>query len=226
MNWFIAFLTSSLGKKLIMSLTGLFLMIFLVVHLSGNFQLLLHDEGKNFNLYTKFMTTNPVIKTISYLLYFFILLHTIQGLVLWRQNRTARKSRYAVSGTKTSTFASRNMAYLGMIIFIFLVIHLWQFWFQMKIGGLDMITYAGHEPVNNLYEVVAYAFGQWWYVIFYVICMVFLGYHLLHGFQSAFQSLGINHKKYSPLIKGIGAIYSIAVPIGFAAIPVIFYLLR
>jgi succinate dehydrogenase / fumarate reductase cytochrome b subunit len=93
-----------------------------------------------------------------------------------------------VSGTKTSTFASRNMAYLGMIIFIFLVIHLWQFWFQMKIGGLDMITYAGHEPVNNLYEVVAYAFGQWWYVIFYVICMVFLGYHLLHGFQSAFQS--------------------------------------
>ena len=226
MNWFIAFLRSSLGKKLIMSLTGLFLMIFLVVHLSGNLQLLQEDEGKNFNLYTKFMTTNPVIKTVSYLLYIFILLHSIQGIVLWRLNRSARKSRYAIPGTKTSTFASRNMAYLGMIIFVFLVIHLWQFWFQMKIGGLDMITYEGHEPVKNLYEVVAYAFSQWWYVIFYVVCMVFLGYHLLHGFQSAFQSLGINHKKYSPLIKGLGAVYSIVISFGFAVIPVIFYLLR
>ena len=113
-----------------------------------------------------------------------------------------------------------------MIIFVFLVIHLWQFWFQMKIGGLDMITYEGHEPVKNLYEVVAYAFSQWWYVIFYVVCMVFLGYHLLHGFQSAFQSLGINHKKYSPLIKGLGAVYSIVISFGFAVIPVIFYLLR
>jgi len=226
MTWFITFLKSSLGKKLIMSLTGLFLIIFLIVHLSGNFQLLLHDDGEQFNLYTKFMTTNPVIKTVSYLLYFFILLHTIQGMVLWRHNRSARKSRYAVPGTKTSTMASRNMAYLGMIILIFLIIHLWQFWFQMKIGGLNMVTYEGHGPVKDLYEVVAYAFNQWWYVVFYVICMVFLGYHLMHGFQSAFQTLGINHKKYSPLIRGIGKIYSIVVPLGFAAIPVIFYLSR
>lgn len=226
MNWFIAFLKSSLGKKLIMSLTGLFLIIFLIVHLSGNFQLLLDDEGEQFNMYTKFMTSNPLIKTVSYLLYTFILLHTIQGIVLWRQNHAARNSRYAVPGTKTSTFASRNMAYLGMVIFIFLVIHMWQFWFQMKIGGVNMVTYEGHEPVKDLYEVVAYAFSQWWYVVFYVVCMVFMGYHLMHGFQSAFQTLGINHKKYSPLIRGIGMVYSILVPLGFAAIPVIFYLSR
>ena len=226
MNWFIAFLKSSLGRKLIMSLTGLFLIMFLIVHLNGNFQLLLDDGGEKFNLYTKFMTSNPLIKTISYLLYFFILLHTIQGLLIWRHNRAARKNRYAVPGTKTSTFAARNMAYLGMVIFIFLVIHMWQFWFQMKIGGTNMITYEGHEPVKDLYEIVAYAFSQWWYVVFYVVCMIFLGYHLAHGFQSAFQTLGINHKKYTPWIKGIGMIYSILVPLGFAAIPVIFYLSR
>lgn len=226
MNWFIAFLRSSLGRKLIMSLTGLFLILFLVVHLSGNFQLLLDDGGRQFNLYTKFMTTNPLIKTISYLLYFFILLHTVQGLVIWRYNRSARKNRYAVPATKTSSFASRNMAYLGIVILIFLVIHLWQFWFQIKIGGLNMVSYEGHEPVKDLYEVVSYAFSLWWYVIFYVVCMIFLGYHLAHGFQSAFQTLGINHKKYTPLIKGIGMVYSILVPLGFAAIPVIFYLSR
>ncbi len=226
MNWFSTFLKSSLGKKLIMSLTGLFLILFLIVHLSGNFQLLLNDEGRQFNLYTKFMTTNPLIKTISYLLYIFILLHTIQGMMLWRQNRQARKSRYTVPGTQTSSFAARNMAYLGMVIFIFLIIHMWQFWFQMKIGGLEMITYEGHEPVKNLYEVVDFAFRQWWYVVFYVLCMVVLAYHLLHGFQSAFQTLGINHRKYSPVIRWLGMAYSIIVPLGFAAIPVIFYLSR
>jgi succinate dehydrogenase / fumarate reductase cytochrome b subunit len=226
MNWFITFLKSSLGKKLIMSLTGLFLIIFLIVHLSGNFQLLRNDNGQQFNLYTRFMTTNPIIKIVSYLLYAFIFLHTIQGMVLWRQNLQARKSRYAVPGTRTSSFASRNMAYLGMVIFIFIIIHLWQFWFQMKIGALSIVTYEGHEPVKNLYEVVDYAFSQWWYVVFYVFCMVALAYHLLHGFESAFQSLGINHHKYTPFIKWIGIIYSIIVPLGFAAIPVIFYLSR
>lgn len=89
-----------------------------------------------------------------------------------------------------------------------------------------MITYEGHEPVKNLYEVVDFAFRQWWYVVFYVLCMVVLAYHLLHGFQSAFQTLGINHRKYSPVIRWLGMAYSIIVPLGFAAIPVIFYLSR
>ena len=226
MNWFTKFLKSSLGKKVIMSLTGLFLIIFLIVHLTGNLQLLINDDGEKFNLYAKFMTSNPLIKTVSYGLYFFIVLHTIQGLMLWRQNSKARSSRYAVASKSTTDFASRNMAYLGMVILIFLVIHLWQFWFQMKTGGLEMIAYEGHEPVKDLFVAVDYAFHQWWYVLFYVVCMVVLAFHLKHGFQSAFQSLGLNHKKYTPLIKTIGAIYSIVVPLGFALIPIIIYLSR
>ena len=226
MNWFLSFFTSSLGKKVIMGLTGLFLILFLVVHLIGNLQLLADDGGEKFNLYAKFMTTNPLIKTVSYGLYFFIILHTIQGLILWRQNRQARPSRYAVASPKTSTFASRNMAYLGNVILIFLIIHLWQFWFQMKTGGLEMISYASQEPVKDLYRAVDYAFRQWWYVLFYVICMVVLAYHLRHGLQSSFQSLGINHKKYTPIIKWIGGAYSILIPLGFALIPIIIYLSR
>ncbi|NND32103.1 MAG: succinate dehydrogenase cytochrome b subunit [Saprospiraceae bacterium] len=226
MNWISSFFTSSLGKKVIMSLTGLFLILFLVVHLVGNLQLLANDGGEKFNLYTKFMTTNPLIKTISYGLYAFILLHTVQGLILWRQNRSARRTRYAVASTKTSSFAARNMAYLGIVILIFLILHLWQFWFQMKIGSLEMITYSGHEPVKDLYKVVDYAFGQWWYVLFYVVSMFFLAFHLKHGLQSAFQSLGLNHRKYTPIIKWIGSAYSILVPLGFALIPLIIYLSR
>ena len=226
MNWISSFFTSSLGKKVIMSLTGLFLILFLVVHLIGNLQLLVNDGGEKFNLYAKFMTTNPLIKIISYGLYAFIILHTIQGLILWRQNRAARSSRYAVPGTKTSSFASRNMAYLGIVILIFLIIHLWQFWFQMKTGALEMVTYAGHDPVKDLYKAVDYAFRQWWYVLFYVISMVIMAFHLKHGLQSSFQSLGWNHRKYTPIIKWISSAYSILVSLGFALIPVIIYLSR
>ncbi len=229
MSWFVKFLTSSIGKKLIMSLTGLFLIVFLVVHLIGNLQLLSDDGGEAFNLYAKFMTSNPLIKTVSYGLYFFILLHTIQGIIIYLKNRKARSSRYAVYAAPArspSPFASRNMGPLGIVILIFLIIHMWQFWFQMKIGALDMVTYAGHESIKDLYTPVAFAFSQWWYVVFYVVCMVIMGFHLSHGFQSAFQTLGINHQKYTPWIKNIGVVYSILVSLGFALIPIYFFLFR
>ncbi len=226
MHWFSTFINSSLGKKMIMSLTGLFLILFLIVHLIGNLQLLANDGGQQFNLYAKFMTSNPLIKTISYGLYFFILWHSWRGLVLWIQNRKARGVKYAVANPRASTFASRNMATLGIIIFIFLVIHMWQFWFQMKTGGLEMVTYQDHEPVKDLYTAVDFAFHEWYYVVFYVICMIVLAFHLNHGFQSSFQTLGLNHKKYTPLVKWVGRAYSIVVPLGYALIPIIIYLFR
>lgn len=212
-----------------MSLTGLFLIIFLLVHLIGNLQLLIDDGGEKFNLYGKFMTTNPLIKTVSYGLYFFILLHTVQGIILMINNRKARNSRYAVYAAKAispSPTASRYMGPLGVVILIFILIHMWQFWFQMKTGALDLVTYSGNEAVKDLYTPVAYAFSQWWYVVFYVISMVVIAFHLSHGFQSAFQSLGINHRKYSPWIKNIGIVYSILIPAGFALIPIYFFLFK
>lgn len=225
MSWVSHFLTSSIGKKLIMSLTGLFLITFLVVHLVGNLQLLIDDGGKQFNLYAKFMTTNPLIKTISYVLYLLILVHAVQGWVIWRQNRTARGSAgYAVKVTKateTNAFAASSMGWLGTIIFIFLLIHLYQFWWQMK---MDVLPYANYEGVDvkNLYEPVLAAFSNPGYVAFYVICMVVIALHLWHGFHSAFQTLGWNHKKYTPFIKGLGKLYAILIPLGFAIIPILF----
>ena len=202
----------------------MFLIVFLLVHLMGNLQLLMDDGGKQFNLYSKFMTSNPLIKTISYLLYFFILVHAVQGMLLWHQNRNARGTPYKVNSRVTTTFASRNMAGLGLVIFMFLLIHMWQFWFQMKIGALDLLHYTEYEkPVKDLYAPVALAFSQWYFVVFYVASMVITGYHLNHGFHSAFQTLGLNHRKYTPLIKWVGRVYSIAIPLGFAIIPVYFF---
>ncbi len=228
MNWFSRFLTSSLGKKLLMSLTGLFLISFLVIHLIGNLQLLMDDGGKQFNVYAKFMTTNPVIKTTSYLLYFSILLHTIQGLLLWRQNRKARGGeRYAVKVTKavnTSAKFSSNMGWLGTVILIFILVHLYQFWLQMKLGNVPMATYEG-EQYKDLYTIVSAAYQNIFYVIFYVVAMLVISFHLWHGFQSAFQTLGLNHKKYTPFIHGLGKLIAVVLPIGFAIIPIAMFIL-
>lgn len=227
MSWFSTFLTSSVGRKLVMSLTGLFLIIFLVVHLIGNLQLLLDDGGEQFNHYAEFMTSNPLIKTVSYLLYASILVHAFQGWLLWRNNSAARETKYAVKVTRTvntSSFASRNMGWLGTVIFIFILLHLYQFWLQMKLGNLPMANYDG-EQVKDLYTIVAEAYTNPIYVAFYVISMVIIAYHLLHGFQSAFQTLGLNHHKYSPLIRTVGRIYAIVVPLAFAIIPIYMYLM-
>ncbi len=209
-----------------MSLTGLFLILFLVVHLAGNLQLLLHDGGKAFNTYAKFMTTNPIIKTISYLLYLSILVHAIQGWAIWRANRAARGVGYAVKVTRavnTNARAASNMGWLGTIIFIFIVIHLYQFWLQMKLGNLPMATYEDGE-VKDLYAIVSVAYQNLGYVLFYVFSMAVIAFHLLHGFQSAFQTLGLSHHKYSPAIRFAGVAYAIIVPALFALIPVYMYL--
>ena len=225
MSWLSKFFSSSIGQKVIMSLTGIFLMLFLIVHLLGNFQLLKNDDGEAFNTYAFFMTHNPIIKIISYSLYAFILLHTVQGLRLWISNRASRGSnRYAVNHTRSSERSARNMAWFGMVIFIFLILHLWQFWLQMKMGILPAAEVPAYDrPVQNLYLPVAEAFQNIYYVIFYVVCMVVVGFHLWHGFWSSFQTLGLAHRKYSPIIKIVGYVYSIGVSFGFAVIPILSY---
>jgi succinate dehydrogenase / fumarate reductase cytochrome b subunit len=208
-----------------MSLTGLFLMLFLVVHLLGNLQLLADDGGEAFNTYAFFMTHNPLIKIISYSLYLFILIHTVQGLRLWLNNRSARGSvRYSVSYARPSERSARNMAWLGIVIFVFIILHLWQFWLKMKMGVLPPVEVSAYDhPVQNLYLPVAEAFKNGGYVLFYTASMVVIAFHLWHGFWSSFQTLGLDHRKYTPIIKGIGYVYSIGIPLGFALIPILFY---
>ncbi len=227
MSWVSNFLTSSIGKKLIMSLTGLFLISFLVVHLAGNLQLLANDGGKSFNVYAYFMTHNPFIKTISFGLYAGILLHAIQGILIALKNRSAKGSRYAVSTGANASFASKNMALLGTLIFAFLLIHMGDFWFKMKFGAVDMVAYDGIDyKVQDLYDKVLTSFKNPLVVVAYLVGLIALALHLLHGFQSAFQTLGLNHKKYTPFIKGMGVIFSILVPIAYAIIPIYFFLFK
>lgn len=225
MSWFSKFLSSSIGQKVIMSLTGIFLMLFLVVHLIGNLQLLKDDGGEAFNTYAFFMTHNLLIKIISYSLYGFILWHAVQGMRLWLNNRSARGNvRYAVNHTRGSERSARNMAWFGIIIFVFIILHMYQFWLQMKMGVLPPVDVAAYDhPVANLYTPVKDAFRNGGYVLFYVISMVIIGLHLWHGFWSSFQTMGINHPRYNGLIKTVGYIYSIGVPAGFALIPLWMY---
>lgn len=226
MKWFLDLITSSLGKKLVMALTGLFLILFLAVHLAGNLQLLKHDGGHAFNTYAEFMTTNPVIKVISYGNYFFILLHISLAAVLSRKNRLSRGPEgYAVTSGKSSAWSSRNMGILGTLILIFLVIHMKDFWAQMHWGGIPKVSYDGKE-VKDLYTLVGVWFQKGWYVGLYVVSMAVLAFHLWHGFASAFQTLGLNHQKYNPIIQFVGRAFAIVVPVLFALIPILMFYLK
>jgi succinate dehydrogenase / fumarate reductase, cytochrome b subunit len=223
MNWFTNFFSSTIGRKLLMALTGLFLILFLVVHLIGNLQLLHNDGGRAFNVYAQFMTSNPLIKVVSYVNYFFILLHIFIAIVLSVRNRRARGVGYAV-GNNTSTWTSRNMGILGTLVFVFLVIHLRGFWAEMHWGTtIQWVDYDGTK-VKDLYTIVNDAYKMPVYVIVYILSMIAVAFHLYHGFGSAFQTLGLNHIKYNGLIKFVGVAFSIIVPALFALIPIMMYL--
>lgn len=270
-----ALLKSSLAKKYWMALTGLFLCLFLVGHLAGNLQLIFADASK-FNEYALFMTTNPAVKILSYLTYFSILFHSVDGIMLAIQNRKARPTRYAFERQEANTnFSSRNMAVLGTLLLVFIVTHMVHFWAKMhfdknmplqtisvdgpmpgmknefyitngvgsqkflpvqQVDGQDLVREGNAfyltkpvrvkfaEGYKDLHKITVAFFkdeklGLIW-TILYVISMGVLAFHLYHGFASAFQSLGLNNRKYNSLIKAFGRWFSILVPLLFAIIPV------
>lgn len=224
MNWLSQALGSSLGKKLIMALTGLFLITFLIGHLLGNMQLFKDDEGQAFNEYAKLMTTNPLIKILSYITYISIVVHVLYSIMLTRANRRARPVDYSVKRqNENSMWSSRNMGIMGTIVLLFLVVHMKSFWYEMHFGTLPMVEYGGGGAIKNLYLIVFVAFQELWYVVLYVISMAALAFHLSHGFQSSFQTLGLSHPKYTPIIKFIGMSFAIVVPLLFAIIPIYIY---
>lgn len=227
MEWLSRFFTSSIGRKWIMSLTGLFLIVFLVVHLAGNILLLKEDNGYAFNTYSYEMTHNPLIVLVSYGLYFFILLHAIMGIAIARKNKAARAQGYVMKSTRDTSWASRHMALMGLLIFAFLVMHMGDFWLKVQLGQLDVVTYEGFpHPVDDLYSRVMTAFSIWWIVLLYIIGQIALFFHLKHGFYLAFQDIGWSHPKYTPIIKGVGLAYSILIPFGFAFLPLYVFFTR
>lgn len=221
MNWFTKTFTSSIGRKIVMSLTGLFLCTFLVVHLVGNFQLFAHDDGVAFNTYSHFMGHNPIIRTIEWGLVLGFGFHIYEALILTRRNKSARAHGYDKWEAKqNSEWTSRNMGILGSIILVFLIVHLYNFFWRARFGTPD--PDINHN--DNLYKVVVTSFHQLWYVLLYVAAQASLGYHLWHGFRSGFQTLGLNHRKYMPVIKTIGYAFAVVVSAGFASMPLYFYL--
>lgn len=212
-------LKSSIGKKIVMGLTGLFLIIFLVVHCSVNSLIFMNDSGVLFNEVAEFMGGNVLIRTMEIVLFAGILLHILQGLYLVFENRRARPVGYSIdNGTISSKWYSRSMGLLGTLLMIFLIIHLSQFWYVSRLT--DKIT----GGTSTLFEEMKLVFANLWIVVFYVLGMISLSYHLMHGFQSAFQTMGWNHKKYTPAVKMIGFWFSIFVPLLFSLMPVAMYL--
>lgn len=207
-----------------MALTGLFLCFFLVIHLLGNLQLLLPagQARESFNSYSHLLSGNIFIRMISYVLYAAIIAHGIDGLLITLKNRKVA-GKYAVdSRAKVSKWYSRNMGVLGTVILIFLVFHFKDFWYQYKFGSLPLDA----DGNKDLYTIVIAAYQDWWYVLFYVLSMFALGYHLLHGFYSAARSLGVYHPKYVRWIRVFGTGYSYVIALGFAVIPIYIYLNR
>lgn len=213
------YFSTSVGKKLQMSLTGLFLITFLIVHCYINAQIFYNDGGEKFLEAAHFMGTNFVIRTVEIGLFAFLILHIVQGLALWAKNRGARKSRYAVNAkNETSRWYSRSMGLLGTLILLFLIIHIAMFWAPNRANQ----TFHGEEL--NLYAMMKEEFQNLWIVVIYILGCISLAWHLVHGFYSAFQTLGLATHKYKGMIKTVGIGFSIIVPAVFILMPLAFYL--
>jgi succinate dehydrogenase / fumarate reductase cytochrome b subunit len=221
------FFKSTIAKKIMMALTGLFLILFLMGHLAGNLQLILADKTQ-FNEYAYFMTHNPLVKILSYTTYTCIILHVVDAIIITLSNRKARPVGYAVQagGNVNSQWTSRNMGVLGTLVLVFLVIHMQQFWYVMHWGAVPYQTLATGETLKDLHAMVAEAFAQPLYVLLYVASMCAVGFHLWHGFASAFQTLGLGHKPYASTIQWIGRAFAVVVAGAFALIPLVMYFVK
>ena len=233
MTWKQVF-TSSVGKKLVMGFTGIFLVLFLIVHVGLNACIWAAaydptDQGQMFNKVAHFMGSNVLPRILEIGLFAGFFLHIFQGYLLTLENRKKRSIGYAVSYADGSKWYSRSMAILGTLLLMFLVMHIYHFWTPSRLGGmgtvqpLEEVYYNGIKH-HNLYAEMRDVFvGNTLIVALYVLACGSLAYHLLHGFQSAFKTIGIHNKKINGLIHSVGVGFSIIVPLLFALMPLSFY---
>lgn len=207
-----------------MAFAGLFLITFLFVHLGINLTLLIPgDERELFNRAAHFMGTFPLVKIFEVVLFGGFIIHIIYGLILQIQNWMARPTRYKMEGWSHTSPFSKFMIHTGIIILIFLVIHMMDFYIKAKfLGEVSDKVYDG-ETLHDLGKLVFIKFKHIGFVIGYILAFILLGFHLHHAFQSAFQSLGLNHSKYTPFIKGLSAVVSVILSVGFTVIPLVIY---
>ncbi len=211
----IMLLYSSITKKVLMALAGLFLVTFLCVHLGINLMLLRDDGGRMFTEAATFMGTNSLIKVFEIVLFAGFLLHILFGLLVSGQNRSARPTAYECSNSSDTSFFSKYMFHTGIVVFIFLVLHFIDFYF-IKIG---LVAPPPGIASHDFYHRTLLLFSTPWYSLIYIVCFVFLGIHLNHAIQSGFQTLGWNHSKYMDGVKFIGSAYAILITVGFSLVP-------
>ncbi len=221
--------TSSIGKKFVMGFTGLFLITFIIVHVSINacvFATLFdaNDNGTMFNKAAHFMGSTVLIRIAEIGLFLGLILHIVQGLMLELQNRAKQKVKYVVNtASANSKWYSRSMGVLGILLLFFLALHLFHFWAKARfLGGIPEIGIDG-KPMHNMYALMDKVFENVWVVIAYVLGCVALGWHLVHGFQSAFRTVGVSSKKYLALIGQVGVGFSIIISLVFALMPIAYY---
>ena len=222
--------TSSVGKKITMGVTGLFLISFLIVHMGVNACIFKDldfidptDNGDMFNRAADFMGKTVVIRIMEVVLFLGFFVHIIQGLMLEMENRSKRKIGYAVNlGDKGSKWYSRAMGLLGTILLLFLILHWWHFWIPSRFthAGLNEELLSNGRVSHNMFALMKVTFSEWWVVIVYVVACISLAYHLLHGFQSAFRTLGLSNTRYIAMVNAVGVGYSVIVPLIFALMPV------
>lgn len=210
------YLLSSVGKKAVMACTGLFLCLFLLEHIYGNLLLYANDGGAAFNEYSHSACHNLIIRIIEVFLFAAIILHVWQAIVITYDNAKARPVKYAVPTSHAgSSWFSRNMGITGSIVFFFIIVHLYNFFLPYRITGMaDNVTLA---------MMVKAAFRVPLYSALYSVGVTFLFFHLSHGFRSAFHTLGLNNKKYTPFWKMAGTIFAWLMWIGFISFPILFY---
>ncbi|MFC2134463.1 succinate dehydrogenase cytochrome b subunit [Bacteroidota bacterium] len=212
MGWIVQSFTSSIGKKILMALTGTLLLLFLMYHFAGN--LTIYFGREVFTTYVETLSIfKPIVRVIEVILALIFLSHIVYAIWLWIQNKKARPGKYAVNASsENSSFSSRITLLTGLVILIFLLTHLQTIWY--------VFNFSPEKP--ELWDIMVYWFSNPNYSGFYVLAMILLGYHLNHGFQSAFQTFGWNHSKYFPIVKTIGWIYTIVIAAGFASMPIYF----
>ena len=231
MNW-LEFFTSSVGKKLVMAITGLSLILFLVVHVTVNaciwaIVFVPGDHGEVFNKAAHWLGSTLIPRILEIGLFLFFIIHIIQGYVLEIKNRQKRGIGYSVKmGSRGSAWYRKSMGLLGTIIFLFLIVHIADFWIPSRFGGLNEVSYPDTpgRVYHELYGKMVTVFQNEWIVVLYVIGCISLCWHLIHGFQSAFRTLGVSNKGYLILLNGTGWFFSIVVSLLFALMPISMYL--
>lgn len=217
---------TSVGRKNLMAFTGLFIIFFLIIHLVGNLILIIPESffpiefwgnvanvHDMYNAYSHFLVHFWPVTFVAWVLYMAIIVHVIDAIIITLQNRKSKGEKYQITDNSTSTWYSRNMGVLGFVIGVFIVLHMSQFWLQYKVLKIE----------HDLYNLVLVTFNVWWYVVIYEIGIIALGFHLVHGIESAHRSLGVYPNKIMKVIKFIALCFSLVMAILYAIIPIILY---